>query len=62
MPLTKIPSSKASSSMTDVEADQPTKFSLMMKGNMSILRPYHIDEDISNMSEIIIGHDKDLQK
>ena len=48
--------------MTNVESDQPTKFLLMMERNIEMLRPDHIDKEISKMSENTIGHRKGLQK
>ena len=55
------PSSKGNGSMMSFEADQPMKFSLMMGDIAAMIRPHHIDEDISKMSENMIGHGRCLQ-
>ena len=55
------PSSKGNGSMMSFEADQPMKFSLMMGDIAAMIRPHHIDEDISKMSKNMIGHGRGLQ-
>ena len=55
------PSSKVNGYVTNVEAEQPVKFSLMMRHSAAMLRPHYIDRDISKMSKSMIGHDRGLQ-
>ena len=46
--------------MVSVEGDKPEKFSLMMEDSMAMLRLHCINEEISKMSENMIGHGRGL--
>ena len=55
-------SSKANGSMTNIKAYQSANYSLVMRENIDMLRPDHIDEDIFKISRNMIGYGKVLQK
>ena len=48
--------------IANVSAKKPIRFALLIGSNKALLRPDHIDEDVSKMVNNMIGHGKGLQK
>ena len=57
-----IPKIMNNGSIANVEADQPTKFSLLKGQDVVIVRFVHLDEDMSDTKNNMIAYGKRVQK